>query len=504
MKKQIKNFIISVIAVALLFVNAGLLCSADSGTSSISVSSSKVEVGQTFTVSVTISADTEFLGYDMKLNYDASRLQYVSGADGGGAGTVRFVFVTTGGKSVTRTATFTAIATGNVTLSLTDCLFSYGLDVPVPGSTANIVVTNKVLSNNANLSSLSIKGGTLSPAFSPNVTSYSVTVPYSVTSGLLYATTADSNASVVVSGKSQLEVGTTVRTVTVTAPSGAVKKYTVSITRLEDDGSGEALSVTLPDGRTGMLVTSTENLRALEGFEAATIDYNGFDVAVLQDSAYAIYFVDLNDSDEIVMCTLVDGGFEPLKYLEINNKFYIFAKDGKSALTGYEEAETEINGFKVECYKSTNPDFDGFFFVHCYQGGKFSYYRYDTLDGVFQRDPGFSAGVEQAIDADQTEKQENTLISRFMSLNIYGKITIIGIAVALIAALILIILLISKIFVSKAENAEDPDEFDGLIFNTQDISEHDAVEENADSPEETVQPDETQIFDEVEFPEEEE
>ena len=89
------------------------------------------------------------------------------------------------------------------------------------------------LSSNASLSSLSCSSGTLSPSFSSGTTSYSVTVPYDVTSLSLSYKTQDSGARVSVSGNS-LSVGSNTVTLTVTAANGNTKYYVIYATRQQD------------------------------------------------------------------------------------------------------------------------------------------------------------------------------------------------------------------------------------------------------------------------------
>jgi mannan endo-1,4-beta-mannosidase len=93
--------------------------------------------------------------------------------------------------------------------------------------------TDIPLSVNADLSALTVDGGTLSPAFDAATTAYTVSVPNSVKTVTVSGTAADSNATV--SGivtLSELVAGTPqTATITVTAPSGATKVYTVEVTR---------------------------------------------------------------------------------------------------------------------------------------------------------------------------------------------------------------------------------------------------------------------------------
>ena len=97
---------------------------------------------------------------------------------------------------------------------------------------------------NANLSSLAITGGTLSPVFAPTVTNYAATVPNSVTSVTVTRTPADPSATVQVTGGTGLIVGNNTITVKVTASNRTTTKtYTIVVKRLPNvDLSALALS----------------------------------------------------------------------------------------------------------------------------------------------------------------------------------------------------------------------------------------------------------------------
>ena len=79
---------------------------------------------------------------------------------------------------------------------------------PMSGATKSVAVTVKnpsqAASGNANLSSLKVSAGSLSPSFSPNTTSYTVNVANSVTTCTMTATKADPNATLSVSGSASL------------------------------------------------------------------------------------------------------------------------------------------------------------------------------------------------------------------------------------------------------------------------------------------------------------
>jgi phage major head subunit gpT-like protein len=98
--------------------------------------------------------------------------------------------------------------------------------------TAELLVADWT-SSNANLKALVLSAGTLSPAFDPAVTSYTASVANSVSSITVTGTPTESGAGLSAnSGVAQpLAVGANVITITVTAQNGAVKTYTVTVTR---------------------------------------------------------------------------------------------------------------------------------------------------------------------------------------------------------------------------------------------------------------------------------
>ena len=90
------------------------------------------------------------------------------------------------------------------------------------------------LSTENKLESLTVSNATISPAFSANTTSYTASVPFSVSKLDVKATAVDSKAKVSISSPNLKAGGTTKVTVTVTAESGAKKTYTISVKREAD------------------------------------------------------------------------------------------------------------------------------------------------------------------------------------------------------------------------------------------------------------------------------
>jgi sugar lactone lactonase YvrE len=104
-----------------------------------------------------------------------------------------------------------------------------------------IIKIETTASENANLSALTLSSGTLSTAFDPALTSYTVTVPNSTSTLTITPVTENSNATarvngaIVASGSASapilLNVGLNTITVAISSQSGSVKNYTVDVNR---------------------------------------------------------------------------------------------------------------------------------------------------------------------------------------------------------------------------------------------------------------------------------
>ncbi len=238
MKKFISFILIMVFTLSFMAISVSAQCS-------LSVSSSKNEVlvGQNVTVTFSFTASAPVESADATVQFDNSKFEYVSISGGLGnlmpnhqGKTIKISDYGSGSTSKTYkiTMTFKALAVGSGTFSVTssdigDANFE-SLGSPTGSTTVSVKEESK--SNNANLSSLTGPSGcTLVPKFSKDVTSYTCTVPYSVTKFPMDWTTEDKDAQTSVTALQTLKVGENSRTVTVTAPDGTQKKYTVKVIR---------------------------------------------------------------------------------------------------------------------------------------------------------------------------------------------------------------------------------------------------------------------------------
>ena len=180
---------------------------------------------------------------DGTLTYNSSVLQYVSGGGANSGSTVKIVEGLSGEKSVSFKIVFKAIAAGSGSLSFSAEASGEGDGKASAGAT--VTVTETKPSTNANLGSLTISSGTLTPEFKQNTTSYTASVKYTVEKVTISANAVMGDSKVTGAGTFNLAVGDNVNTVKVTSASGATKTYTVTVRRMteEETAAAEATGV---------------------------------------------------------------------------------------------------------------------------------------------------------------------------------------------------------------------------------------------------------------------
>ncbi len=142
------------------------------------------------------------------------------------------------GSSAIFKATFTVNASApvgvSITVSATGVTLSDGdQDIGIGTVSYNATIAEP-LSGNCDLSSLTLGGVSVYPAFSPSVTYYSAAVPYAVSAVSVEAVAAHSGATVSVYNPQLTANATTTVEITVTAENGAKKTYTIGIFREQD------------------------------------------------------------------------------------------------------------------------------------------------------------------------------------------------------------------------------------------------------------------------------
>lgn len=495
---------------AILLIIISLLCSfftftASAASASISFSKSEINPGDQVTATITVNG-SNMTGSDLDITYDQSILDYVTGADNGGSGLVEIVDekmdeLTT--KSYT--ITFIARKAGSVNVSVSGYV-SDGLppqDAPITASKA-LSVVDKALSDNANLKSLTLTAGTLSPKFSPNTTQYTVNVQNSVTECKFYVVTEDSSATVDVKGSATLKVGTNTRTIVVTAPSGATKSYVITIIRSESENeepvsSDETTSEETDDtpqpieatvnNQNYIVETDISAFKMISGFTSVKTEFKGQEISVAVDDSeeYKIFYLKQAQGEEYILCTYNEetDTFEELKYLLFNNKVFIIVDIPQNHALPEEYYLTNItvDGVDFKCFTINDTNGIDFYYVYCFVDGHHSFYRYDRRENSFQRFPELKMTVSDDNSSSiNNSTTANGILARFNSLSSNAKIVVIALIVIIICAIALLALLLLKIFGRRNTDFDEDiftsdDDFDDISISNQD----DTVESFDDS-----------------------
>ena len=115
-KKAAVSILCGIMAVFLCFF-LNIYSAKAASSASVSVEGASGNVGDEVSVKITISSSDEISVAYIYLSYDASALQYVSGADSGSAGSVRWIDVDTY-KTKTRTVNFKVLKAGETSVSV--------------------------------------------------------------------------------------------------------------------------------------------------------------------------------------------------------------------------------------------------------------------------------------------------------------------------------------------------------------------------------------------------
>ncbi len=240
----------------------------------INFSKSTANVGDTVTVTVTGN------GVSGKVNLSVSGNAVLSQnsvfVDNGSA-SVNLTVNGTGSIRVTATAAdmadsstaevYTGSTGGTITVANTSSGGSSSGGTSSTGNTSGGSTTSNEKSSNANLSNLGIRPNDFS-GFTPNTTTYKVTVPEEVESVEVYATAAHSKATIAGTGNKALEYGENALNVVVTAEDGTTKTYTINVTREGEEETEEETEII-----NGLSNISISGLQLTPSFKADVYEY---------------------------------------------------------------------------------------------------------------------------------------------------------------------------------------------------------------------------------------
>ena len=437
--KRFKNIILDILAAGMLTVAAPVGgISAYASSAKISFSDPSATVGQEFSVNVKISSQDGNLGAsDVVLSYDPSVIEFVSGNNAsGGAGSVRLVGTmdSNSTKAFSYTLKFKAVQAGNTSISVGSYEVydsdAQAVTVSKTGTASVKVKAPATSSAEAALSSLKISPGTLSPAFSPNVTSYTAQVGASVDKLAVSASAKDSKAKVLVSGDSGLKVGANIVVCKVTAEDGqTTKSYTITVNKLdtvdvpseaETGAETEAVGTTPVvtngldveiDGVSYTVATEFDASLLPEGYTQSTCTYGGSEVQCGNGNDLTLLYLQGADGNGAFYIYIPESGvLSPYVTIDVTAKSILVLPPDESVQIpdGFMETTIQLNGtYKVQGWVWKSDEQQKYCVVYgMNESGEKSLYRYDIAEKTFQRyfeDPSLAtkyddAQVEEIVD----------------------------------------------------------------------------------------------------------
>lgn len=252
---------------------------------------------------------------------------------------------------------FKALKVGNCNLSITDKPMVYSFDsgdsmsVSSTGISIDVTAEQKA-SKDAGLAELRISPGAISPAFDSNITEYSTDVENDVNQIIVSAKTTNDNASVEVSGNTNLKVGGNKVVITVSAESGDTSNYILHVNKKDTTGEEKPEDV----------VTDTE-----------------------EDKSY------------------LTGSF---RYKPLGSVIT------EEIPEGYTETKIVINSQNITAYVPVDSVENEFLLIYAMNdNGEKGFYRYDRIEGTMQRyvEETPNSHIEETVQSSEREGYDKKL-----------------------------------------------------------------------------------------------
>ncbi len=467
------------VAISLVIVVLMTFTASAAGRTTISFSKNKINVGESVTVTVKFSYDKTIYIAEGMLSYDASCLKLTgsSGEYNGSSGATKML-LDGKGTSLSQSFTFTALKPGACEIRVYDTVV-----VPadeeiynVTGSSAVLNINDKSASSNANLKSLYISAGSLSPVFSPSVTNYSITVGANVSELTVSTKTEDSAATVSVEGSKVMKTGKNTRKVIVTAPNGTTKTYTLNITKLAGESNSSTVSDSentssqeqiqeyddiVIDGKIYTIQTDISKVAAPAGFNIVSVVYNGKSYDAFQGADPSIIafplFCEEDQASDLFLYDNTTGSFSPLTFIAANaGTFILFDIEDQSIIPeGFTQTKRVISGHETTVY------IDGEDSEYCLVYAKgpsavLGLYVYDSLENTVQR---YFGGLGSVVSSDNSVN----IISKVL-----GDPSLRMIVICSLAAVIIVLIVLIIVLAVKRRNEKTDDDYDDYMYEDED------------------------------------
>lgn len=372
----------------------------------IAFSDPSASVGQEVSVTMKISSlDSAKLGRaDIMLSYDASCLEFISGDSAqGGAGSIRINSDSLSDEVWAYTLKFKALKPGETSIKVNTWeiydVDSKAATLSKQGSSKVTITGEATSSSNANLSSLRISPGNLSPEFNTDITEYTATVGGEVEKIAISAATEEPNATVAISGNVELSIGDNELICTVTAQDGqTVKAYKMVITKTESsqpvkeaDNMTQDINNISVEGRRYKLAPTFDISLLPEGFDMIEYSYANQPVSAGKSNILNLTIMYLIGDD---------GSGDFFIYDEASNSWatYVNLNTGARTITviplpadvevpeGLEEIPIKINEKNIIAWVFKGAKEKEYCVIYAMNSnGERSFYRYDLKENTVQR-----------------------------------------------------------------------------------------------------------------------
>ena len=422
MRQKLGRILLSMTALtaALLFSPADIYAAG-----SVSVTADKTDVGVSDTVTVyvkTSEPEDPSVAPEISITYDADKLEVTdcNVAYGGGGGLLTFT-------GTDAQITMKALAAGSVSVSAEAIIDDDGNN-PATGSTSIVVGGNTAanLSNDATLRALTVSPGSLSPAFTPQGTEYTIEVDDSVTDITVSGAVTDEKAQITAaSGFKNLKSGTNEAVITVTAEDGSTLTYHFTITRGgttdetdEQETEPEQVQQTQAGGldftADGIEYTISETVPEEQlptDCSKTEISYGGQTVegAIWQPGGLTLLYAKKADGEgSFFIYDSAKNSFQIfVQIMGIENHYIVPVAPQESVPGGFTEEDLQWNNSYLPAYQTAKGDptlSDAFYLLYAYNNeGNTGFYLYDVVEGSFQR--YFSLQETAAVTEQMGQKQ---------------------------------------------------------------------------------------------------
>ena len=249
-------------------------------------------------------------------------------------------------------------------------------------------------SKNYDLSSLSVDQGTLTPEFSSDVTEYRVHLPKDATSITVSAKAEDAAATVIGTGKKELQAGDNTIEVTCRSEYGTEQVYTIHVYVEE-----EPLVYLDHDGKSLGVVRNTQDVTIPDGFKESKTTIDDTQITVWTNEnmhATIVYLIDEEDQKGFYL--LEDGkvtsSFVPVS-IAGRTLYQIDVPSDQRSLAGLTFQTVSIGDLQLPGWVFDGTGTDDFCVIYVMnETGERAFYQYDSAEETLQRFNGMSVTAE--------------------------------------------------------------------------------------------------------------